>query len=181
MSSQVDFLFRLAYALELSPPNQARTDGFEPILQALKNRNIRYDQDKELLVFTSADDMEEARQLAEAYEASAEELKLLRLPRSLRTRATFTDFGFVSRLEGICYLYAELAVLFRLQEASEEPVRPVRSFNPASAVAQLGEHMLGDWRDADGSPVFALEAQHDELAEGIARAYGCRVEWLYRP
>ncbi|SDC73332.1 hypothetical protein SAMN02799630_01327 [Paenibacillus sp. UNCCL117] len=175
--------FSITYALDLSLPGGKRPGYYAQIIKALAERTTVSDRDKELLVFASAGDREAALPVMAQYAVPTEELDLLLLPNSFRPRPAFTDYGFRSRLER-AYLYAATAVLFQLQPAAgsdDSAAGAARSPEPRLAAAQLEEHLLGDWKAPDEGTCFAMGAEHDELAVGIARAYGCTVHWLYRP
>ncbi|WP_235941408.1 hypothetical protein [Paenibacillus puerhi] len=168
----------LTYALDMALPGGKRPGYYAQIIKALAERATVFDRDKELFIFLSASDRESALPVMSQYNVPAEPIDLLLLPESFTPRPTFTDFGFVSRMERF-YLYADTAVLFRLFPAS--PSSQGSFSNPVSAALQLEEHLLGHWVGAEGQTAYAMESQHDELAVGIARAYGCSLEWLYKP
>ncbi|MED4601130.1 hypothetical protein P9314_10490 [Paenibacillus validus] len=181
--------FMLKYALAMHMPEGKRAGYYAQIVKALAERTSLFDRDKELLIFSSPEERSAAEPVMTQYAVPAEPIDLLLLPASLQARPTFTDFGFVSRLEQQPYLYADMAALFQLTHAPAAS----RSYEPASAAAQLDEHVLADWPaafDPDGKDgagddygrtIFAIEAQHDRLVEAIAEAYGCAVQWRYRP
>lgn len=177
--------FMLKYALAMDIPEGKRAGYYAQIVKALAERTALFDRDKELLIFSTPEEREAAGPVMTQYAVLAEPIDLLLLPACFQARPAFTDFGFVSRLEQQPYLYAGTVALFQLVPAPSA----ARSFEPGSAAEQLDEHLLADWPAVSGSEgadgrgrlTFAIEAQHDRLAEGIAAAYGCAVQWLYKP
>ncbi|MFB6363777.1 hypothetical protein ACFCP7_06890 [Paenibacillus elgii] len=166
----------LKYAAVLDLPEDKRAGYYARIVKALAGKTALFDRDKELMIFSSPEEMERLRPILEQYAIPSEELSVLLLPTPVAAYPAFSDYGFVSRLENV-YLYAELVAVFRLRAAADLG----RTFEPQQAEAQLGEHLLAAWPEPGGGSAFAIEAQLAELAEGIARAYGGAVEWVYSP
>ncbi|AEI42624.1 hypothetical protein [Paenibacillus mucilaginosus] len=164
------------YALHMELPEDKRAGYYAQIVKGLAGRTRLLDREKETLIFASADDRDAAVPVMEQYKVPCEFENLLRLPSPLRLYPEFSDYGFLSRLEQ-AYLPAELAAVFRL---APEPGTG-RPAEPRQAELQLREHLLADWPDEGEEKTYAVQAHQAELAEGIARAYGCRAVWLHRP
>ncbi|MCM3267316.1 hypothetical protein [Paenibacillus elgii] len=170
----------LKYAAALDLPEDKQAGYYAQIVKALAGKTALFDRDKELMIFSSADELERLRPILEQYAVPSEELNVLLLPAPVTTYPAFGDYGFVSRLENV-YLYADLVAVFRLRAAAEANGPLWRAFEPRQAEAQLEEHLLAAWPEPGGGSAFAVDAQLAELAEGIARAYGGAVEWIYSP
>lgn len=170
----------LKYAAALDIPEDKRAGYYAQIVKALAGKTALFDRDKELMIFSSPEELERLKPILEQYAIPSEELSVLLLPTPVTTYPAFGDYGFVSRLENV-YLYAELVAVFRLRAATDTNGALGRAFEPQQAEAQLEEHLLADWLEPGGGSAYAIEAQLAELAEGIARAYGGVAEWIYSP
>ncbi|KPV61187.1 hypothetical protein QJ48_01270 [Paenibacillus sp. A3] len=170
----------LKYAAALELPEDKRAGYYAQIVKALAGKTALFDRDKELMIFSSPEELERLKPILEQYAIPSEELSVLLLPAPVTTYPAFGDYGFVSRLENV-YLYAELVAVFRLRAAADKNDPLGRAFEPQQAEAQLEEHLLAAWPETGGGSAFAIEAQLAELAEGIARAYCGVVEWIYSP
>ncbi|WP_231884795.1 hypothetical protein [Paenibacillus elgii] len=170
----------LKYAAALDLPEDKQAGYYAQIVKALAGKTALFDRDKELMIFSSADELERLRPILEQYAVPSEELNVLLLPAPVTKYPAFGDYGFVSRLENV-YLYADLVAVFRLRAATEANGLLGRAFEPRQAEAQLEEHLLAAWPEPGGGSAFAVDAQLAELAEGIACAYGGAVEWIYSP
>ncbi|WP_010491880.1 hypothetical protein [Paenibacillus elgii] len=170
----------LKYAAALDLPEDKRAGYYAQIVKALAGKTTLFDRDKELMIFSSPEELERLRPILVQYAVPSEELNVLLLPTPVTTYPAFGDYGFVSRLENV-YLYADLVAVFRLRAAAEANGPLGRAFEPQQAEAQLDEHLLAAWPEPGGGSAFAIEAQLAELAEGIARAYDGAVEWIYSP
>lgn len=162
------------YGLLMDLPEDKRAGYYAQVVKALAGRASLFDRDKELLIFSSAGHREEALPVMEQYAIPWEEMELLLLPTSLQMGPTFSDFGFVSKLEHP-YVYADQAAVFCLRAAS---AAGARTAEPDQAYAQLEEHLLGWYPAGDHTRAYVTEVQHRELMERIAAAYGCAVEWI---
>ncbi|MDQ1912966.1 hypothetical protein RAC89_21460 [Paenibacillus sp. GD4] len=163
---------KLKYALLMDIPEGKRAGYYAQIIKALADRAPVFDRDKEMLIFSSAAEREAAHGIMQQYSVPFEEMELLLLPAPVQAAPTLDDFGFTSRMENV-YVYAHLALAGQL--ASMESGR---SSEPLLAMEQLREHLLAFGSLEDGASYFVIEEQHRELAERIAAAYGCRVNWL---
>ncbi|MBP1156298.1 MULTISPECIES: hypothetical protein [unclassified Paenibacillus] len=169
---------QIKYGLAMDMPEDKRAGYYAQIVKALAGKASVFDRDKELLIFSTLLERDEAKPIMRQYNIPYEEMDLLLLPSGVRTHPSFDDYGFITRLENP-YLYADMTVVCKLKKPEEPSGRP---YEPEQAEAQLEEHLLADWSSADESgSVYTLEKQHAELAEGIARAYGCKIEWTYGP
>ncbi|MCZ8518750.1 MULTISPECIES: hypothetical protein [Paenibacillus] len=166
----------LAYALHMELPEDQRAGYYAQIVKGLAGRTRLLDREKETLIFASADDRDAAVPLMQKYAVPYEFEEVLQLPSPVHTYPEFSDYGFLSRLER-AYIPAGFLACFRLEPEAETG----RPSEPSQAVLQLQEHLLADWLEDAGDPVYAVQAHQAELAEGIARAYGCRAVWLHRP
>lgn len=169
----------MKYGLAMDLPEDKRAGYYAQIVKALAGKANLFDRDKELLIFSAVQERSDAKPIMSQYSIPYEELDLLLLPAAVRTRPTFGDYGLISRLEN-AYVYADMASVGKLTKP--EKASSDRSYEPEQAAAQLEEHVLADWTSSSLSPgesFYVLERQHVELAEGIARAYGCSIEWIF--
>ncbi|WP_281888161.1 hypothetical protein [Paenibacillus sp. YYML68] len=172
------------YALAMELPEGKRAGYYAQIVKALAQKAPVFDRDKELLIFAELEQRQAAEPIMEQYAVPAELLDLLLLPEAARLRPSFSDYGFTSLLQRH-YVYADTVSAFRLRALTDatdtSPAATSRPPDPVSAAAQLEEHVLADWLEANGERCFAIERQHDVLAARIAMAYGCTVDWLVEP
>lgn len=72
------------------------------------------------------------------------------------------------------YLYEDLIALFTLVSRNAHSAPDLEA-----ARLQLEEHRIALFADPETDrPVNVVERQLKPLAEGIAKAYGCAVEWV---
>ncbi|MCP1309141.1 hypothetical protein [Paenibacillus tyrfis] len=108
----------LKYAAALDLPEGKRAGYYAQIVKALAGKTALFDRDKELMIFSSPEELERLMPILEQYVIPSEELNVLLLPAPVTTYPAFGDYGFVSRLENV-YLYAELVAVFRLRPATD--------------------------------------------------------------
>ncbi|CAG7620435.1 hypothetical protein PAECIP111802_00667 [Paenibacillus allorhizosphaerae] len=169
----MDYIRKWALAMDL--PEGKRAGYYAQIVKALAGKASLFDREKELLIFSSEAERNEAVPVMEQYAIPWEEMPLLLLPAPVTLYRTFSDFGFTSRLENV-YVYADLVSLFYLEGAAAMS-ESFRSAEPDAALAQLEEHLLAaSQADAD-QVLYAIETQNQPLAERIAKAYGSSVRW----
>ncbi|TVY09620.1 hypothetical protein [Paenibacillus cremeus] len=162
------------FALAMDLPEGKRAGYYAQIVKALAGKAALYDREKELLIFATEEERSEAEPIMEQYAIPWEPMDLLQLPAPVQTYRTFDDFGFISRLDNV-YVYADLISVFQL--APDQALG--RQAEPQGALAQLDEHLVALCPTGSGAAdaLCAIETQHRELADGIARAYGCHVHW----
>lgn len=156
---------------------EGKLPGFyAQIVKGLASRTKLFDRDKELLVVDSAADRDAALDVLRQYKVDTEELELALLPAEAVATPLFEDYGFTTRFDNR-YLYLDRVALFTLRSDATDAERD-------QAQRQFDEFLIAVVRSgtAEGpnasDTVFAVDRQHDELMERIAKAYHCRVEWL---
>lgn len=150
-----------------------KTPGYyAQIVKGIAEKVNLLDRDKELLILERDEDKEAVLEVLNRYRVPAEELELLLLPAEAKLYGGFGDYGFTTRMER-SFLYGSQTALFVLKNSSA-------ASEPEQAYAQLLEHLLAEFRREHGERVMAADSQQDDLMEGIARAYGCKIEWVWR-
>jgi len=136
-----------------------------------------FDQFENLLIYSSRQDALAARsRLPAARLPDAEPCELLMVPSGagLAMSDRFTDFGFIGA-RGHAYIELAYTAVFRLIANTPEA-------EPAPAWMQLEEHRIAAIASEEGREDMlawqVIERQLAELADRVARAYRCTIEWL---
>ena len=158
------------FGLSMTLPENKLPGFYAQIVKGIAERAPLYDRHKELLIFDKREHLPSVEQFLTRYNVAFEPRPLLELPENGVVRTgLFDDYGFESRA-GNAYLDLTSTALFRLAESE-----PDASIAPARW--QLEEHLVCSI-ETDGRTAFAIDGGLQELADRIARAYGCRTEWL---
>ncbi|WP_239617387.1 hypothetical protein [Cohnella mopanensis] len=80
----------------------------------------------------------------------------------------YEDYAIVTG-NGNIYFDLSLTALFGLSAAKPDA-------EPAPALLQLQEHLIGSFT-SDGRTIYLIDRQLDSLADRIAKAYKCDIEW----
>lgn len=168
------------YGLEWPMNPFPSPDGEEYGRACIEVAGVRaVDRTDAMLIFRSPEEADSALAgMAEEWRGNAERLELLAIPDSdaLSPYDRFDDFAFRG-MRGTAYVDARDVAVFRLHATEPEA-------EPAPALMQLEEHLIaaiaaeGTGSAADGGTWHVIERQLAELAERVARAYRCEVEWL---
>ncbi|MCD9024455.1 hypothetical protein [Cohnella silvisoli] len=159
------------YGLDMNLPDGKIPGFYAQIVKGIAERAPLYDRYKELLIFDSEDHIPAVLKLLEHYRVTSERCDLLIVPSDgLEQGALYEDYAIVTRNENI-FLDLALTAAFSLNAAKPDA-------EPAPALEQLKEHLIGQWSN-DSAAIYIMDRQLMELAERIAIAYGCSVEWLY--
>ncbi|MBB6675580.1 hypothetical protein [Cohnella nanjingensis] len=162
---------RRMQGLEMTLPSGMPPGFLDRIAADIADRTTLFDRHGELLVLDEAGAVPEMVSLLARRDVATSSVPLLLLPETgLRPGADYADYAFETPA-GHAYLDLHLAALFRL--TNEEPIA-----EPAPALLQLEEHLLLSVDEPGGTVWHAIDRQLTELAERIARVYGCRVAWL---
>jgi hypothetical protein len=154
----------------MSMPEGKLPGFYAQIVKALANRTQLFDRDKELLVVSAAHERDAVLDVMRRYKVDTEEMELVLLPEEAALTPLFEDFGFSTRM-GNRYLYRDRVALFTLR-----PDAP--GAEPAQALQQIGEYLIASIpSEAAAGTIYAVDRQHDELMQRIAKAYHCRVEF----
>lgn len=158
-----------AYGLEMRLP-EGKTPGFyAQIVKGIAERTVLFDRHKEMLIFGDSSGLPNVLEMLAHYKVEAEPVDLLSAPSdNVRGTDRFDDFAFVSR-EGRAYFDLAYAAAFRLNAQRPEA-------ETAPALMQLEEHLLAEIAEGD-TRWQVIESQLADLAERVARAYECGVEW----
>ncbi|TDF96705.1 hypothetical protein [Paenibacillus piri] len=154
------------FGLLMDMPDHKLPGFYAQVIKALAAKAPLFDRDKELLIFSSADERLAAHPIMEQYRIPYELMALLLLPDSVKPRPVYTDYGFVSR-SGNSYVYADEVYLFTLHAGQA-------GAEPAQAAEQLEEHLLASFVQGEEA-VYVTDSPSDELARRIARAYRCEA------
>ncbi|MFC4305622.1 hypothetical protein [Cohnella boryungensis] len=157
------------FGLELQrfplPSPTASRELFLGLAEAARPSDIH----EELAVFDSELRLHQASLQLEQLGEPFGRIELLQLEEvGLQRGEAFHDYAIVTR-NGRIYLDCCLSALFSLHTA-----KPGAESGPA--LLQLEEHLIAR-TSCNGLPLYAIDRQLADLAERIARAYGCGVEW----
>ncbi|TJY43393.1 hypothetical protein E5161_05755 [Cohnella pontilimi] len=161
------------YGLDMHLPENKLPGFYAQIVKGIAERAELFDRHRELLIFDSPAAYPPVFEMLAHYKVEAEPCELLMFSEeSVCFRSgRFEDFAFATRA-GNVYVDLAYTAVFRLTEA-----RP--GAESAPALLQLEEHRIADVCE-DGQTWHLIESQLAELAERVARAYGCGVEWFTR-
>jgi hypothetical protein len=122
-------------------------------------------------LFDSNQDLTAVIKLLEHYRVPFERCELLLLPsEGLEQGHLFADYAIITRNENN-FIDLTLTAVFILNASKPDA-------EPAPALMQLEEHLIGKIVK-DSVTIHLLDRQLTELAERVATAYGCQVNWLY--
>lgn len=154
--------------IEMMLPDDKQPGYYAQIVRQLASVEGLLDRDKSLLL-TAAGSEDGILEALDHYRVPYETSRWLQLDGSWSLDRSFGDYGIETRAGGR-FLDAGLAVIVRLEDGGEG--------EPEQAFAQLEEHAvcrrLPEYGGYDGA-LAAVDRQLLPLAEGIARAYRCRV------
>lgn len=157
------------YGLEMQLPEGKMPGFYAQIIKGIADRAPLFDRYKELLIFDSPELLPAAEDLLNHYRVPAERCELLLLPmESMERGPLFEDYVLVSRAENG---FADLTLTAAFSLTAAKP-----DAEPAPALQQLDEHLIGSFR-AENGHVHLIDRQLAELAEKIAQVYSCGVEW----
>jgi hypothetical protein len=157
--------------IAMSMPEGKLPGFYAQIVKALANRAKLFDRDKELLVVSAADERDAVLDVMRQYKIDTEELELVLLPAEAAATPLFEDYGFATRSDNR-YLYRDRAALFALRADAPDA-------EPAQALQQIEEYLIASIPSgAAAGTVYAVDRQHGELMQRIAKAYRCSVELL---
>ncbi|MEF3305513.1 hypothetical protein [Paenibacillus sp. GYB003] len=158
------------YGLEPIWPEGGAREDFDGFVEELKALAAPTDRDGELLIADGERERDAVAALLRKRRIEFEEFELLRLPEGAEATPLFVDYGFVSDA-GAAYVYGHLCAVFRFAggEADAEP---------AQAELQMEEHLIAKFKDG-GHLLFVADRAQTDLHRGIAKAYRCRLEFVY--
>lgn len=170
----VQRLYGLDWPMPLTRSPGAEATGGSPVDEA----GIRaFDRFEQMLVFRSREEANSALDgMAKEWRETVERLELLMVPDEVKRSPfdRFGDFAFQG-MSGATYFDAREVAVFRLRANKPEA-------EPAPALMQLEEHLIAEIvadGNGEGSGSWhVMERQLTELAERVARAYRCEIEWL---
>lgn len=163
------------YGVELiaSPPN-SRVAPSDDFMAEFVNHSKPVDRAEEILLFESPESASEAAAFLERHDADYEKLELLQLSpmasNHFKAGALYEDYAIDAR-SGNVYFDLNLVSAFSLTATKPDA-------EPAPALLQLEEHLIGTLVAAEGS-LHLIDRQLTPLAERVARAYGCAAAREY--
>jgi len=157
------------YGLEWTGASPDGRERFEEAARRLPEGDGADDTAGDMLVFASEDRAARALKFMSSFPEPVEWVELLRLGFETAVRGPlFEDYVFESR-NGSRLVDLSATALFSLR--AEKP-----GAEPAPALSQLEEHLIASL-GGEGGPLFLIDRHLAELAERIARAFGCEVRW----
>jgi hypothetical protein len=160
----------LKYGVDMQLPEGKRPGYYAQFVKALAAKVKIEDRDKELLIVNDEADRASVLELMNEYRFDCEEFELLLLPEGAETTPLFDDYGFVSVSDN-AYLYGHLCAVFKFVPSGTDA-------EPTQALEQMEEHLLARFAAEDSSR-YAVDKALGELMHGIARAYRCKLEFVY--
>jgi hypothetical protein len=158
------------YGIDMQLPAGKLPGFYAQIVKGIADRSPLFDRHKELLIFGSPEDFPPVLELLAHYKVGAESCELLMVPpEGISRHDRFEDFAVVTR-EGNIFFDLTYTAAFRLTD--ERP-----GAEPAPALIQLEEHIMAEVTE-DGLTWRIIERQLSELADKVALAYHCGIEWL---
>lgn len=165
-------MLECVYGVELLSSLANRNDKFDEPIRELSELAKPFDRVGELLLFGSPELPPETVEYLERSNIEYEPLTLLKLSQAerdrIRTYALFEDYAIVSN-SGNVYFDLSLVAAFTIAKTKPEA-------EPAPALLQLEEHLIGTLETTEGS-VHLMDRQLALLADRIALAYGCTTSW----
>jgi hypothetical protein len=140
---------------------------YAQIVKALAGKVELFDRDKEMLIVSNETQKLAALEVMAHYNIETNLMELRLLPDDAELTDLFSDYGFTSRAEHN-YLYDKLVVPFRF--TLDSPGEDVDQ-----AALQIEEHLLALYKNQERD-VYVVDRQYEELMQGIAKAYRCRIE-----
>ncbi|RKP55250.1 hypothetical protein D7Z26_08555 [Cohnella endophytica] len=157
--------------LEMILPEGKPPGFYAHIVKGIADSSPPYDRFKELLIYESEAQLPQALEVLEHYRVPSEHVALLLLPADLIEQGDlYEDYAIVTR-NGNAFIDLSLTAVFALNAAKPEA-------EAAPALLQLKEHLVASLT-VDGEKLHLVDRQLAELAERIAKAYGCGLRWLY--
>lgn len=160
----------LKYGVEMQLPEGKRPGYYAQFVKALAAKVRIEDRDKELLIVNSEEDCEALLELMDEYRFEYEQFELWPLPQDAEVTPLFDDYGFVSVSDN-AYLYGHLCAVFKLAGAGQDAEQ-------GQALDQMQEHLVARFA-GDGESLFAVDRALTDLMHGIAKAYRCKVEFVF--
>ncbi|TVY00562.1 hypothetical protein [Cohnella terricola] len=137
--------------------------------QEIAARTSPFDSYDELLILESEEHLHSVLVLLDRLKEPYERCELLWLGTDTWDRGElFADYAFVTD-RGNVYVDLKTVAMFSLHAAKPDA-------EPAPAWLQLQEHLIGSVTSV-GIPLLLIDRQLTELADKIARVYGCSAEW----
>ncbi len=166
------------YGLEWPMSQNRPPEDDEAWISRIEEAGARvFDRFEQMLIFRSREEADSALVgMAREWSETAERIDLLMLTErvNLSPYDRFGDFAFQG-ISGNWYFDAREVAVFRLHATKPEA-------ESAPALMQLEEHLIAaigaDRNDDSDGMWHIIERQLAELAERVARAYRCEVEWL---
>ena len=159
------------YGVEMQVASGKLPGFYAQVIHKIGNDVNVFDRDQLLFVVEQEEERKKLCAILDKAHMLGDQFELLYVPSG--SFSHLDDAGFVSPNEHI-YLYADRVALFALnpQEGSEE--------DRWAALEQLREHLIGEFYGSNREhPVFVLDRNLTDLAEGIARAYRISLTWLH--
>lgn len=155
--------------LLMDVPDGKLIDFYTQIEKALTGKAEIFDRDNEMLIVSNEVQKFAVLEVMAQHNVDTDQMALCLLPEDAELTDLFSDYGFTSESEHN-YLYEKLIVPFRFTEDSQQA-------DVDQASLQIEEHLLALYKDHHRD-VYVVDRQLEELMQGIAKAYRCRIEIL---
>jgi hypothetical protein len=158
--------------LDIQLPEGKLPGFYAQIIKGIAQSAPLFDRYKELLILESEETLPLAIKVLEHYRVPSIRCDLLLLPEAgVEKEELYEDYVIVTRSDNH-YVDLALIAVFCLHWAKPEA-------EPAPALLQLKEHLIGSINKVSAATLYLMDRQLMELAERIAKAYGCEVKWKY--
>lgn len=155
--------------LLMDVPDGKLVEFYAQIEKSLAGKANIFDQDNEMLIVSTEAEKFAVIEVMAGLNVNTDQMALLLLPSDAELTDLCSDYGFTSESDHN-YLYEKLVVSFRFTEDCKQA-------DVDQASLQIEEHLLALYKD-HGRDVYVVDRQLEELMQGTAKAYRCRIEVL---
>ncbi|MEJ8544618.1 hypothetical protein [Brevibacillus borstelensis] len=156
------------FGVEIQAPTGKLPGFYAQVIHKIGDNVNVFDRDGQLLIVDSESDHKKLLELLTKASMLGEEFSLWHLPADTEI-ARLEDIGFESQ-SGHIYVYAERVSFFSLDSSAGD------GRDQWAALEQMKETILG--RIPSGpTDLYLADPAHDQLIDGIARAYNVSVIW----
>lgn len=162
------------YGLDMQLPVGKLPGFYAQIIKGIAQDAPLFDRCKELLIFDSEDHIPAAVKVLEQYRVPSDRCNLLLIPSDgIEQDDLFDDYVIITLNENT-FVDLALVALFAIHATKPDA-------EPAPALLQLKEHLVGHIgpNEVTNETFHIIDRQLTELADRIAKAYNCELQWLY--
>jgi hypothetical protein len=158
---------RRMYGVEMQAPAGKLPGFYAQVIHKIGDNVNVFDRDQQLLIVETEEERKKLTQILEKAQMLGDAFDLWLLPPGTDWPDP-ADYGFTSD-NNHTYAYADQVSLFRMDAGLAE--------DSWAALQQMKDHILLSPTASDGSPIYLVDRNLEELMEGIARAYHVSIRW----